>query len=117
MGVSVVSVRTTLRRWNEHGPDGLTDRRATNRGRPRLSDEQRAELFAALKKRPPDDGLWSGPKVARYAADRWGVRVRPETGWRWLRKLGFTLQVPRPRHPHAADPPTRARWKKTCAGA
>ncbi len=103
------------RRWNEHGPEGLTDRRATNRGRPRLSDEQRAELFAALQKRPPDGGLWSGPKVARYA-DRWGVVVRPETGWRWLRKLGFTLQVPRPRHPRSADPPTQKRWKKTRAG-
>ena len=56
-------------------------------------------------------------EVARYVADRWGVRVRPETGWRWLRKLGFTLQVPRPRHPRAADVWAQRRWKKTCAGA
>ncbi len=41
VGVSCVSVRATLRRWNEHGPQGLTDRRAANRGRPRLSDDQR----------------------------------------------------------------------------
>ncbi|VTR94184.1 dde endonuclease : Uncharacterized protein OS=Anabaena variabilis (strain ATCC 29413 / PCC 7937) GN=Ava_2181 PE=4 SV=1: PQQ_2 [Gemmata massiliana] len=33
----------------------------------------------------------------------------------WLVDLGFTLQVPRPCHPGAADPPTRRRWKKTCA--
>jgi transposase len=117
VGVSAVSVRATLHRWNQHGPEGLTDRRAANRGRPRLSDDQRAALFAALKKRPPDGGLWSGPKVARYAAGRWGVFVRPETGWRWLRKLGFTLQVPRPSHPRKADLPTRERWKKTYAGA
>jgi len=117
VGVSVVSVRAALRRWNERGPRGLADRRASNRGRPKLSDGQRAELFAALKRRPADGGLWSGPKVARYAADRWGVRVRPETGWRWLRGLGFTLQVPRPAHPRSADPPARRRWKKTCAGA
>lgn len=117
VGMSAVGVRAILRRWNEHGPPGLTDRRASNCGHPTLSDDRRAELFAALKRRPPDGGLWSGPKVARYAADRWGVRVRPETGWRWLRKLGFTLQVPRPSHPHAADAPTRRRWKKTCAGA
>jgi transposase len=115
VGVSAQTVRAALRRWDEHGPEGLTDRRATNRGRSRLSDEQRAELFAALQKRPPDGGLWSGPKVARYAADRWGVVVRPETGWRWLRKLGFTLQVPRPRHPRSADAPTQKRWKKTWA--
>jgi transposase len=116
VGVSVVSVRATLHRWNEHGPEGLADRRAANRGRPRLSDDRQAGLLAALKRRPPDGGLWSGPKAARYAADRWGVRVRPETGWRWLRKLGFTLQVPRPGHPRSADPPARRRWKKTCGG-
>ena len=115
--MSAVGVRAVLRRWNEHGPQGLTDRRTANRGRPALSDDRRAELFAALKKRPPDGGLWNGPKVARYVRDWWGVGVRPETGWRWLRKLGFTLQVPRPSHPRAADRPSRQRWKKTCAGA
>jgi len=114
VGLSVVSVRAMLHRWNELGPEGLTDRRAANRGRPTLTIDQQAELLAALKKRPPDGGLWSGPKVARYARDRWGVSVRPETGWRWLRKFGFTLQVPRPSHPRSADPPTRRRWKKTC---
>jgi transposase len=113
VGVSAVSVRATLHRWNEHGPQGLTDQRANNRGAPRLSATQQAELFAALKKRPPDGGLWSGPKVVRYVAERWDVAVRPQTGWRWLRKLGFTLQVPRPSHPNKADPATRKRWKKT----
>jgi transposase len=116
VGVSVISVRATLRRWNELGPQGLVDRRTANRGCPRLSDDQRAELFAALKNRPPDGGLWSGPKVARYARDQWNVSVRPETGWRWLRAFGFTLQVPRPSHPRSADPPTRKRWKKTYVG-
>jgi transposase len=114
VGVSVTSVRAALNRWNAHGPEGLADRRATNRGRPTLSDAQQTELFAALKKRPPDGGLWSGPKVARYAAERWGVTVRPQTGWRWLRQFGFTLQVPRPSHPRSADPLTRKRWEKTC---
>jgi transposase len=113
VGVSVISVRATLHRWNEHGPQGLTDRRANNRGSPKLSDARRAELLAAVKKRPPDGGLWSGPKVVRYVAARWGVTARPQTGWRWLRRLGFTLQAPRPSHPKAADPATRKRWKKT----
>lgn len=114
VGLSAVGVRANLHRWNEHGPDGLTDRRSNNRGRPRLSPDHHAALFAALKKRPPDGGLWSGPKVVRYVAERWGITVRPQTGWRWLRKFGFTLQVPRPHHPRSADPPTRRRWEKTC---
>ena len=114
VGVSVITARAVLKRWNADGPGGLTDRRAGNRGKPSLTDEQRGELFAALKKRPPDGGLWTGPKVALYARDRWGVGVRPQTGWRWLRDLGFTLQVPRPSHPRSADPDARRRWKKTC---
>src|SRR5262249_10717334 len=45
-------------------------------GRPR----RWAALARAVARRPPDGGLWTGPKVARYVADRWGVRARPETG-------------------------------------
>jgi transposase len=117
VGVSAVTARAVLHRWNGHGPAGLADRRATNRGKPALTDGQRAELFAALKKRPPDGGLWTGPKVAAYARDRWGVRVAPQTGWRWLVDLGFTLQVPRPSHPKAAHPAARRRWKTQPASA
>lgn len=112
VGVSVITARAVLKRWNAGGPAGLTDRRAGNRGRPRLTDDQRAALFAALKRRPPDGGLWTGPKVAGYVRERWQVAVRPQTGWRWLVGLGFTLQVPRPSHPKAAGPSARRRWKK-----
>jgi transposase len=114
VGVSVVTARAVLRRWNADGPAGLTDRRAGNRGQPRLTDAQRAALLAALQGRPPGGGLWTGPKVVGYVRDRWRVRVAPQTGWRWPRELGFTLQVPRPSHPRSADPTTRRRWGKTC---
>jgi transposase len=110
VGLSVITTRAVLHRWNGHGPEGLADRRKGNGSKPRLTDRQRAELLAALKKRPPDGGLWTGPKVASYVRDRWGVRVWPQTGWRWLRELGFTLQVPRPRHPRSASPEARRRW-------
>jgi transposase len=114
IGVSVITARAVLKRWNAGGPVGLADGRAGNRGQPRLTDDQRAALFTALKGRPPDGGLWTGPKVAGYVRDHWRVRVAPQTGWRWLRDLGFTLQVPRPSHPRSAGPTTRRRWKKTC---
>jgi transposase len=115
VGLSAVTVRDVLRRWNERGPGGLADRRKGNGAKPRLTAGQRAELFTALKRRHPDGGLWTGPKVAGFVRDRWGVEVCPQTGWQWLRDLGFTLQVPRPSHPRAAGPAARARWKKTCA--
>jgi transposase len=115
VGLSAVTVRDVLHRWNAEGPAGLTDRRKGNGSDPRLTARQRAALYAALQKRAPDGGLWTGPKVVRYVADRWRVSVGPVTGWRWLRDLGFTLQVPRPSHPRSADRPTRRRWKKTYA--
>ena len=115
VGLSSVTVRDVLHRWNDHGPGGLGDRRAGNGACPKLTPRRRTALYAALQKRPPDGGLWTGPKVARYVRDRWQVTVRPETGWRWLVDLGFTLQVPRPSHPRAADAPTRRGWKKTYA--
>ena len=75
-----------------------------------LTPARRAELYAALQADPPDGGLWTGPKVARYVADRWGVEVVPQTGWRWLVRLGFSLRVPRPRHPKAATAEQQRAW-------
>src|SRR5262245_21918791 len=114
VGLSAVTVRAVLHRWNARGPAGVADGRAGNGSPPKLTPRRRAALYAALQERPPDRGLWTGPKVARYVRDRWGVRVCPQTGWRWLVDLGFSLQVPRPAHPRSADRPARGRWKKTC---
>lgn len=113
VGLTPSWVRTLLKRWNAEGPDGLADRRAqTNGGQSKLTPEQQAELFAALQASPPDGGLWTGPKVAAFLRDRWGVVVRVQTGWNWLRRLGFTLQVPRPRHPKALSPAEQQVWKR-----
>jgi transposase len=116
VGLSAVTVRAVLHRWNAHGPAGVADGRTGNGSPPKLTARRRDALYAGLQERPPDGGLWTGPKAARYVRDRWGVVVCPQTGWRWLRDLGFTLQVPRPSHPRSADRPTRGRWKKTCDG-
>jgi transposase len=116
VGLSAVTVRAVLHRWNGRGPDGVADRRAGNGATPKLTARRRGALYAALQQRPPDGGVWTGPKVARYVRDRWRVSVGPVTGWRWLRDLGFTLQVPRPTHPKSADRLARRAWKKTCGG-
>ena len=116
VGLSAVTVRAILHRWNDHGPGGVADRRKDNGADPKLTPRRRDALYKALQKRPPDGGLWTGPKVARYVQARWDVAVCPETGWRWLVALGFSLQVPRPAHPRAADGSTRRAWKITCGG-
>lgn len=113
---SAVFVRNTLKRWNQAGPDGLADRRRHNQRAPKLNPAQQAELFAALQGRPPDGGLWSGPKVAAFVLARFGVKVCKQTGWDWLRKLGFTLKVPRPQHPKSAGEDARRRWLQRLKG-
>ncbi len=116
VGLSDITVRAVLHRWDAAGPDGLTDGRRGNGSEPKLTPRRRAALYAALRKRPPNGGVWTGPKVVRYVRDRWQVEVGPVSGWRWLRDLGFTLQVPRPSHPKSAAPAARRAWKRTCGG-
>lgn len=110
VGLSDTHARTVLKRWNASGPDGRTDGRRRNGTAGRLTAAQQAEAFDALQQEPSDGGLWSGPKLVRFARERFGVLVCPETGWRWLKKLGFRLVVPRPRHPKAASPDEQRRW-------
>jgi transposase len=119
MGLSGLWVAEIGRRYDEKGPDGLGDRRRGNAGaEPLLNAEDEAALRAALAVRPPDGGLWTGPKVAAWMAARLGRKVWPQRGWDYLRKLGHSAQVPRPRNAKAASPEEQAEYKKALrAGA
>jgi transposase len=113
VGLTPAWVRTVLKRWNAEGPAGLADRRATaNGGKSRLTADQQAELSTALQQPPPDGGLWTGPKVTAFVRTRWDVTVCPQTGWEWLRGLGFRLQVPRPKDPGAATEEPQRAWNR-----
>jgi transposase len=113
VGLSPLWCRALLKHWNADGPAGLADRRVqANGGQSKLTPEQHIDLWAALRKPPPDGGLWTAPKVAASVGDRWGVRVCKPTGWEWLRGLGFSPQVPRPSHPEAATPAAKRAWKR-----
>ena len=116
VGSSAVTARHVPHRWNGRGPDGVADRRAGDGAAPRLTARRRDALYAALQKRPPDGGVWTGPKVARHVRDRWRIEVGPVTGWRWPRDLGLTLQAPRPSHPKSAAPAARRAWGRTRGG-
>ena len=106
-------VRLLVQRYNQHGPTALQDHRHTNPGQaPRLSPAQQQHLATLLEGPAPDGGLWTGPKVAAWITEQTGQPTRPQLGWDYLRRLGFTLQRPRPRHTHAATPEEQARWKK-----
>src|ERR671912_2712571 len=100
-------------RYNALGPAALGDRRRRNG---RAASLPTKEVLAALAERvrtPPDDGgLWSGPKVATWMARQLGLeRVHPQRGWEALKRIDWSLQAPRPRHPRAATPEQRAAFK------
>jgi transposase len=108
-------IEQLLARYNERGPDALGDLRRRNRGVPRVL---RPELLARLRERladpPPDGGLWTGPKVARWMAGELRLTaVAPQRGWEALKAIGWTIQTPRPRHPASATPEEQEAFKKS----
>jgi transposase len=112
VGLTADAVRKLVRRYNTAGPQAV-ERNPGGTGRvPRLTSAQQEQLKTELLGRAPDGGLWSGPKLARRIAELTGQPMHKATGWKWLRKLGFTPQRPRPRNAQAATPQEQAQWKK-----
>jgi len=107
-------VEELAQRYNTQGPCALGDLRRGN-GRP--ATVLTADLLAALRERvqtpPADGGLWTGPKVARWMAERLGrAKLHPQRGWDALKRIAWSIQTPRPRHPRAATPEEREAFKK-----
>lgn len=99
-GYSQNWVSTILWRYNDHGVDGLGDRRRENPGaEPLLDPAKQDELRDTVSEPPPDGGRWSGRKVAQWMAGRLGRLVSPQRGVEYLRRLDLTPQVPRPCNP------------------
>ena len=108
-------VTQLTRRYNERGAEAVPDRKGETKPgpRPSISGDVALELDAALRSAAPDGGLWTAPKVARWIEQRTGRPVHGTTAWRAMRRLGFSLQVPRPRHRRAASAREQARFKKS----
>ena len=122
-GYSPGWVRQVARRYDERGVEGLGDRRHDRRHRnpgarerALLDEEGQAELREALEGSPPASvggGMWSGPKVARWIAERNGLeKVHAQRGFEYLRKVGMSPQVPRPSNASGASPSEREAFKK-----
>jgi transposase len=100
-------------RYNAHGPEALGDQRRRNGRAASLLTEAVLTALAERVRMPPEDGgLWSGAKVAAWMARHLGLeRVHPQRGWEALRRLDWSIQAPRPRHPRAATPEQRAAFR------
>jgi transposase len=111
--------RQTLRDWvhrfNERGPDGLTNIKPPGR-RPRLSPGQMEELCRLVEAGPDPqkDGVtrWRCVDLKRVLGERFGVDLSAVRLGRVLKDLGFSHISARPRHP-AQDAQAIAAFKKT----
>ena len=108
-------INKLARRYEHEGVGSLGDRRRHNAGaKPLLSAEDLAALRERLRTPPDDGGLWSGPKVARWMAARLGlVHVHAPRGWEALKRLGWSLQEPRPKNPRSATADEETAFKKS----
>jgi transposase len=111
-GYSRIWIYQLVRRYNEHGPEGVGDLRHGNSGKkPLLTDEQQAQLWQVLQYPAPDGGLWNGRKVADWLSEITGHRISRHRGWEYLKQMTFRLRVPRPEH-REGDPVEQNEWKK-----
>jgi transposase len=99
-------IQQLARRYNRYGPLALGDRRHHNPGardRALLSANQQEQLKEALMKPLPDGGMWNSPKVGEWIERRTGkvLTQKKQRGWEYMRKLGNSPKVPRPRHKQA----------------
>jgi len=111
--------RQTLRDWahrfNEDGPDGLTNRLGAGRPR-RLTDDQ-MQALAAIVETGPDpavDGVvrWRRIDLKRVIEERFGVVYSERAISDLLARLAFSYISGRPQHPQQ-DQRVLAAFKKT----
>lgn len=115
-GYCVAWVRELAKRYNADGQDAMRDGRHDNRGAaPLLNKDQREELSAALEQLPEEGGVWSGPKVAAWMSERLEKPVHAQRGWEYMRRVDFTPQRPRPKHPDG-DPAAQESFPPRAAG-
>lgn len=109
-------VRLLVGRYNRLGPQSLGDQRGQAGGHNTLWNEAlRAQLAQVLEQSVPDElggGVWNGVKVALWLETKLGRPVHRQRGQEGLRALGFSCQVPRPRHV-LADQEEQEAFKKS----
>nr|WP_308425853.1 winged helix-turn-helix domain-containing protein [Deinococcus ruber] len=61
-------------------------------------------LFLAIRDTLPDSGVWTSHKVQQYIQETFNIEVTDVCAWGYLRRLGFSVQMPRPKNAQAATP-------------
>ena len=107
-------IEQLVERYNALGPSAMGDLRRGNGASAKvLTPALLQGLRTRLADPPPDGGVWTSGKVARWMADELGLAsLAPQRGWEALRAVGWSIQKPRPRNPKAATPVEQEAFKK-----
>ncbi len=114
-GYSAYWIGQIARRFNTEGEEGLRNHRKQSRPSPfaLLAPHDLDALRHALDGPAPQADVWNSRTVAGWLSERAGRRVSVHTAWTYLHKIGWTSQVPRPRHVKAADAAEQDAFKKS----
>ena len=113
-GMERQALRDAVTRYNAEGLSGLH-----NRPRPPRTGKLDAEQLGKLSEwvlggtDPEVDGLssWTLPELCRVIEDRFAKRLHPASLSRVVRRMGFSRQKARPRHP-LSDPVAQEAFQK-----
>jgi len=117
LGIDYQYAKKILKRYNEIGEEGVKNQRKTprthRRGLPPLLNQQQLEkLIQALRETPLDQGVWTGPKVARWIEkETHREKVSNQRGWDYLKKCNYSWQRPRPKH-RQGDPQLQQQFQE-----
>jgi transposase len=106
-------ITSLARRYNRDGAKAVIHQQATKPSHRAAVDQRLGkELDKALRSAAPDGGLWTAPKVAAWIMEKTGHEVHQTTAWRAMRRLGFSLQLPRPANKRRASVEEQNEFKK-----
>lgn len=112
LGVDPRSVRRWLTAFHQHGKAGLAAVPVSGRP-PKLFSTQEKIVCRWLADNPTDHGfateLWTAPRLAQLITDAFAVCFHPNYLTAWLRRRGYTPQLPR-RVPRERDDEAIACW-------
>jgi transposase len=104
VGYSYPYAQKILNRYNSCGEAGIINQKNQTsnhqRGKKRLLNSQQLEkLKQQIQQKPPDGGIWTGTKVARWIEQETGrEKVWNQRGWDYLKKCNYSWQSPRKQH-------------------
>ncbi|WP_084048184.1 winged helix-turn-helix domain-containing protein [Deinococcus hopiensis] len=100
--------------YHQHGLAGLKDQRHQNSGAPTLlSDAEVLLLARTIRADTASGGVWNGARVQSWVKQELEKDVHLSRCYAFLDAVGYSLQVPRPRHVEANQVTQEAFQKKS----